>query len=136
MDPTSRALRVPFMESTSGHSRLTMASRNPCSAALSCPRRVVPKLTTKFLGASGAPPLWDDPKLAMEVVIHEMARVSHRVGANGVADQDQGSMSFSRRVSPMDTPAPRSASRQARRRDGIPAPRPTVLRQAKTRVCH
>jgi hypothetical protein len=35
---------VPLMESTSGHSRLTMASRNRCSAALSCPRRVVPKL--------------------------------------------------------------------------------------------
>jgi hypothetical protein len=27
-DPTNRVLRVSFMESTSGHSRLTMASRN------------------------------------------------------------------------------------------------------------
>jgi hypothetical protein len=47
IDATSRALRVPFMESTTGHSRLTTVCRNCCSAALSCPRQVVPKLLTK-----------------------------------------------------------------------------------------
>jgi hypothetical protein len=31
IDVTNRALRVPFMESTGGGSRLTMASRNPSS---------------------------------------------------------------------------------------------------------
>jgi hypothetical protein len=35
IDATSRALRVPFMESTSGHLRLTATSGNRSSAALS-----------------------------------------------------------------------------------------------------
>jgi hypothetical protein len=47
------------------------------------------------------------------------ARVSRHVGSRGVADQGQGSMSFSRRVLHMD-PCPWPAPRQCRRRDGIP----------------
>jgi hypothetical protein len=42
----------------------------------------------------------------------------------------QGSMSFSRRVLHMD-PCPWPAQRQGRRRDGIPAPAPHVLRQRR-----
>jgi hypothetical protein len=47
------------------------------------------------------------------------AQVSRHVRSEGVADQGQGSMSFSRRALHMD-PCPWPALRQSRRRDGIP----------------
>jgi hypothetical protein len=118
IDATSRALCAPFMEGTGGHSRLTMASRNRSSAALSRPRRVVPKLAInrRCLRQASAPG-W--PKAGPESGESPAVRVSRHVGSGGVADQGQGSMSFSRRVLHMD-PCPWPAPRQGCRRDGIP----------------
>jgi hypothetical protein len=74
--------------------------------------------------ASGRPRLRDGPRAGPVSGGSPAAWVSRHVGNRGVADQGQGSMSFSRRVLHMD-PCPWPAPRQGRRRDGIPTYAPS-----------
>jgi hypothetical protein len=62
---TARALRVPFMASTSGPSRLTMDNQNSCSRALSHPGHVVLKLSIKHRCLRLAS-LWDGSRTGSE----------------------------------------------------------------------
>jgi hypothetical protein len=71
IDATSRALRVPFMESTGGHSRLTMASRNPSSRLYTAHVELFPS-SRSTAGASGGPRLRDGPGLGPRVVGHQL----------------------------------------------------------------
>ena len=58
------------------------------------------------------------PGLGLKVVGHPAARVSRHIGTKGVADLGQGSMSFSRRVSPHGPlPQARSGTSLPTRRD-------------------
>ena len=65
---------------------------------------------------------------------YRVARVSRHVGARGVADQGQASRSFSRRVLHLDA-CPWSATRHARRRDGIPASLVCRASRRRTACC-
>ena len=80
--------------------------------------REIPKLTInrRCLRWASAPG-W--PRVGTEGGGSPAARAFRHVGSEGVADQGQGSMSFSRRVLHMD-PCPWPAPRQGRRRVGIP----------------
>jgi hypothetical protein len=71
IDATSRALRVPFMESTGGHSRLTMASRNPSSRLYTAHVELFPS-SRSTAGASGGPRLRGGPGLGPRVVGHQL----------------------------------------------------------------
>jgi len=92
----------------------------------------VPKLTInrRCLRQASAPG-W--PKANPESGESPAARVSRHVGSGGVADQRQGSMSFSRRVLYMD-PCPWPAPLQGKAADatGYPLTHSHVLRQDAT----
>jgi hypothetical protein len=66
---------VPFMESTGGHSRLTMASRNPSSRLYTAHVELFPS-SRSTAGASGGP----RPRVGPEGGGSPAARVSRRVG--------------------------------------------------------
>jgi hypothetical protein len=76
---------------------------------------------------AGLAPGW--PRAGLEGGGSPAARVSRHVGSEGVADQGQGSMSFSRRVLHMD-PCPWPAPSKAADATGYPLPH--VLRQRHT----
>jgi hypothetical protein len=126
---------VPYRADTHGLSRLLTVSRNRSSTASSCACHVVPKLTInrrcRCLWQASAPG-W--PRAGPEGGGSPAARVSRRVGSEGVADQGQGSMSFSRAGAPHGPlPLARSKPSPPTRRD-TRFPPPHVLRQRHTTV--
>jgi len=121
-----RTLCVPYRTDTHGLSRLITVSRNGCSTAVSRACRVVPKLIPECLRRASAPG-W--PQERPRCRGSPTARVSHRVGAEGVADRSWWARSFNACGAPPGPPAPaRSEASSPTRRDTHF--RPSVLRQA------
>ena len=107
-----RALCVPYRADTHGLSRLLAVSRNRCSTALCCTCHVVPKLLINTC-ASGGPWLRDGPGTSAGVPSPRRHRRSRPRPVGQVVHRE--------RCSTWPT-SPRPASKQARRRDGIPTP--------------